>query len=67
MKYKLNQKFFYWLAWKLPLGLVMWCFVRVMSNASSGKWGNEHIDEIAYKSAYDRFVEMNPSLKNKGF
>lgn len=45
----------------------MWCFIRVMSNASCGKWGNEHPDSISYKTAYDRFIETYPKLKNKGF
>ena len=57
------KKFYEWIAWHLPKSVVMWCHIRVMANASQGKWGNEHIDEINYKKSYDRFVEMNPELK----
>lgn len=62
-----ENKFAEWLAWKLPVSVVMWCFIRVMANATQGKWGNADPDTVGYKDAYDRFIEMNPKLKEKGF
>lgn len=56
--YKINQKFFYWLAWKLPAGLVLWCYIRVV--ALSGEVPTQ------YKEEYDAFVAKY-NLKNKGF
>ena len=34
------EKFWFWLAWKLPKGLVYWCAIRLMAHATTGEWSN---------------------------
>jgi hypothetical protein len=42
-------------AWKLPRRVVSWAYIRVMAHASSGPYGNECVDDINYKNAYERW------------
>ncbi len=55
-----KNKFYYWLAWKLPAGLVLWCYIRVV--ALSGDTPTE-----SYKKEYDLWVKKYPHLKNQEF
>lgn len=55
---KINQRFYYWLAWKLPAGLALWCYIRVVSLSGDVP--------LQYKEQYDTFVAKH-HLKDKGF
>jgi len=35
MEYTLIEKFYIWLAWKLPKRLVYWCEMRIINNAGN--------------------------------
>jgi len=54
---KIN-KLYQWLAWKLPAGLVLWCYIRVVSLSG--------VVPIEYKKQYKDFVEKH-GLKKVGF
>jgi hypothetical protein len=48
-----------WLALKiaylLPRTLVMWCAVRVMTHASTGRWSNQVVPELTCMDALKRW------------
>lgn len=52
------NKFFYWLAWKLPAGLVLWCYIRVVSLSGD--------IPIEYEKQYNAFVKKH-NLSKQGF
>lgn len=58
MKSKYKNKFYEWLAWKLPAGLVLWCYIRVVSLSGEVP--------IQYEEQYCAFVKKH-NLKNVGF
>lgn len=55
---KIND-FYKWIAWKLPAGIVMWCYIRVVSLSGDVP--------LQYKEQYDAFVKKYPHLKKQGF
>ncbi len=48
-----------WVAHHLPKQLVMWCVVRVMAQATSGKWGNTHPSSLDIMTMLKRWDENN--------
>lgn len=44
------------IAWALPHQLVLWCAIRVIANATQGKWGNEHPGDVSVVQALDRWT-----------
>lgn len=56
---RLKEKLIIFIAWSLPKSVVLWVVVRAFAHATTGKWGNEHIDEIGYKEVYDRWLQPN--------
>ena len=38
----MREKFWMWLAWRLPPGLVRWCAIRVAVHATTGPYS--HVD-----------------------
>jgi len=53
------NKFYYKLAWKLPAGLVLWCYIRVISLSMELP--------TQYKEQYDAWVAKYPHLKKQDF
>lgn len=53
-----KHKFYLWLAWKIPPGLALWCYIRVVSLSGDVPY--------QYKEQYDAFVEKH-NLKKIGF
>ncbi len=43
------------LVWKLPRRLVMWCFIRVVANATTGQYSNQIVPELTAMDALDRW------------
>ena len=43
------------LAWWLPRKLVMWCFIRVVANATQGKWSSQVVPELTAMDALQRW------------
>jgi len=54
-KYELKEKFYSWLAWKLPRELVMWAAIRLGANATQGKWGHTVVPELTFMDALQRW------------
>lgn len=51
----MRERFFKWLAWKLPQRLACWCCVRVGVNATTGKWSDQIVPELRFMDALDRW------------
>jgi hypothetical protein len=51
------EKFWIWLAWKLPRPLVLWCAVRLLSAATAGKYGDQCPSELRALEALQRWGE----------
>lgn len=49
------NKFFMWLAWKLPRRLAYFCAVRVGVNATYGEWEKEVVSEVKMLDALQRW------------
>lgn len=54
-----KNKFYKWLTWKLPPGLVLWCYIRVVSISGDLP--------IQYAEQYDAWCKKYPKLKKQGF
>lgn len=52
---KLPEKVCTWIAWKLPRQLVLWCAVRLMAHATTGKYGSQVVDTVSIVDALDRW------------
>ena len=44
-----------WVAWHLPRYLVMWCYIRVVAYATTGKYGNTVVPELTAMDALRRW------------
>lgn len=45
-------------AWRLPKRLVMWAAVRLMANATTGKWSEQVVPDLLAMDALKRW-ELN--------
>jgi hypothetical protein len=44
-----------WVAWRLPRHLVMWCYVRVVAHATTGKHGSTVAPQLTAMDALGRW------------
>ena len=51
----MKDKILMWIAWKLPAQLVMWCFSRVVANATQGEYSNQVVPELLAVDALKRW------------
>lgn len=51
------SKFYEWLAWKLPKGLVYWCALRVGAHATTGEYSNQTVPELTLIDATQRWYD----------
>ena len=42
-------------AWRLPRSLVMWASIRLMVNATQGRWSNQIVQELTVADALKRW------------
>lgn len=49
------EKFWIWLAWKLPRPLTYWASIRLLSSATCGKWENESPTTLLAMDALKRW------------
>lgn len=54
-KDKLIERFWMWLAWKLPRPLVLWAAARLMSSATVGEYSNTVVPELTCIDALNRW------------
>lgn len=45
--------------WKLPRKLVMWCAIRVIANATTGKYSNQIVPELTAMDAIARWEKQD--------
>ncbi len=45
------RRFWVWLAWKLPKGLVYWASIRLMAHATQGVYGSTIVPELTAMEA----------------
>ena len=50
-----QEKFWVWLAWRLPRPLVKWAAVRLMSAATVGKYSSQSVPELTAVQALERW------------
>ncbi len=51
----MTEKIWIWLAWKLPKPLVMWCSIRLLANATQGKYSNQEVPALLAVDALQRW------------
>ncbi len=56
VKFFFNTKVPMWVAFRAPKWLVSWCYIRVVSFATTGKYGATLVSEITALEAYDRWL-----------
>lgn len=49
------DQMFSWLAWRLPKRLCYWCAVRVVANATQGKWEHQVVPSLTAIDALKRW------------
>jgi len=49
------KNFWMWLAYRLPKPLVMWCAIRVVANATTGRYGATIVPELSAMDAIKRW------------
>lgn len=55
----MKDKFYSFLAMKLPKRLVYWCCIVVGAYATTGKYGDGNIDKIRYLTVIERYSKDN--------
>ncbi len=51
----MTEKFWIWLAWKLPKRLAYWATVRVGAEATMPPYGNQIVPELTVMTALERW------------
>lgn len=51
----MREKFWTWLAWKMPRRLVYWCSIRLGAHATTGEFGNTVVPELTFVDALERW------------
>ncbi len=52
---KFMEKFYKWVAFKLPKRLVKWAAMRVIAHATQDKWGSQVVPELTAMDAVSRW------------
>jgi hypothetical protein len=52
---KRREKAVMWVAWHLPRTLVMWCYMRVATHATTGRYGGTVVPELTMMDAIKRW------------
>lgn len=53
----LRERFTMWIAWKMPRYLVMWCAIRLLSHATTGKYSTTVVPDLLAMDALKRWDE----------
>ena len=54
----MSERFYQWLAWKLPRRVALWCYIRVMAHATTTIYSDQHPDDVGYSAAYKAWEEQ---------
>lgn len=55
LKAQIPDKAAMYVAWMLPRRVTLWAYIRVMAHATQGPHGSDHVEDITYRKAYDRW------------
>ena len=50
-----SEKFWLWFVWLLPKNLIMWATIRLLSHATTGKYGDTIVPELTAMEALKRW------------
>ena len=53
----MSERFWRWVAWMLPSGLVYWAAIRLIANATQGEYGNQIIGDLTALDAIGKWGE----------
>lgn len=56
MRGRVIERIWIWIAWRLPRSLVKWASVRLMSEATTGKYSNQVVPELTAIDALRRWA-----------
>ena len=54
-----QDKFYRWLAYRLPKRFAMWVYFDILAKATTGKYGNTVVPDLTAMDAIDRFCKDN--------
>ena len=49
------ERFWFWLAWRMPRPLAYFCTVRLGAHATTGKYGETVVPDLTYMDALKRW------------
>uniref|UniRef100_A0A6M3XXP5 Uncharacterized protein n=1 Tax=viral metagenome TaxID=1070528 RepID=A0A6M3XXP5_9ZZZZ len=52
------EKFYRWLAWRLPKQLVMWASIRLIAHATQGEYSNQVVPDLSAMDALKRWENL---------
>ena len=55
----MKERFFRWLAYRLPSRPVYWCAIRVMAEATTGPWSSQVVPDLRGMEALDRWEKAS--------
>lgn len=55
----MSEKIYIWLAWHLPRGLVYWCAMRLLTNATVGEYSNQVVPDLLAMDALKRWEKQS--------
>lgn len=53
----MREKVVRWIAWHLPRGIVYWCSIRLIANATTGEYSNQIVPNLGAMDALQRWPE----------
>lgn len=52
---RVRERFYRWLAWKLPRELVYWCAIRLIAHGTQGRWSSQVVPDLTAMDALLRW------------
>jgi hypothetical protein len=52
------EKIKLWIVWHLPRWMIYWSSIRLMANATQGKYSNQIVPELLAMDALKRWMEI---------
>lgn len=52
---EMMNKFYLWLAYRLPRRLVYWASIRLMAHATQGQWSTQIVPDLSAMDALQRW------------
>lgn len=49
------ERFYRWVAWKMPKGFVYWCAIRLFAHATTNEYSNQNVPSLTVVDALKRW------------